>query len=92
MLGRLRLPINKAIRNFEEMWISISSEGHEFHSLLSRRKIRARYSEGLRKALDGIVPKPHINIEGVTTAEPFRSDSSLCKTSVLSDIFGIVLI
>lgn len=84
MLGRLRLPINKAIRNFEEMWISISSEGHEFHSLLPRRKIRARHSEGLRKALDGIVPKSHKNIEGITIAEPFRSDSSLCKTLVLA--------
>lgn len=84
MLGRLRLPINKAIRNFEEMWISISSEGHEFHSLLPRRIIRAGYSKGLRNALDGIVPKPHINTKGVRIVEPFHSDSSLCKTLVLS--------
>ena len=92
MLGRLRLPINEAIRKFEGMWISISSEGHESHSLLPRRRIRAGYSEGLRKALDMIVPGPYIDIEGSTIVEPFRSDSSLCKTSVLFNIFSIVLI
>ncbi|OCL02723.1 FabD/lysophospholipase-like protein [Glonium stellatum] len=84
MIGRLRLSINEAIRNFENMWISIFKEESEFHSLLSRRRIRAGNSEGLRKALNGIVPKPHEDTDGIINAEPFRSDSSLCKTLVLA--------
>ncbi|OCK84953.1 FabD/lysophospholipase-like protein [Lepidopterella palustris CBS 459.81] len=84
MLGRLRLSIDKTIEHYENIWASVANEVSQYRQHIPGRRLRSGYTEGLRKALNNIVPKAHPASAGKTIDETFRSDASLCRTLVLA--------